>query len=374
MTVQLKPLNEQVMLITGASSGIGLVTARQAARAGAKVIMVSRNEQALSNAARMIEETGGQAIHAVADVADIDQLRAAADKGVQAFGKIDTWVNNAGVGMYAKLAEEDIHDDKRLFETNFWGVVHGSRLAMEYLKDGGAIINVGSVESDVTIPLHGMYAASKHAVMGFSDALRMEIANEGLPVSVTLIKPAAINTPFPKNARNYMESEPSLPPPVYTPELVAEAILDAATSPTRELYVGGGGRLMSALGRTLPALFDLYLRKTMPQQQKRNMPPQNPQGGLHQPNEGGSGYGDLDGERIIRNISVYGSLVRHPVVATGLALAVGAGVYALMKNLSHQSTFTEKATEYAKESLTRAKKAVKKATSNGIHKSRGFFN
>jgi short-subunit dehydrogenase len=214
------------VLITGASSGIGRQSAIRFGRAGAKVILVARNGAALREAVAEIEQEGGEAIHAVADVAEVDQLKAAAEEGVARFGRIDTWVNNAGVGMYTKILDTKIADDRRLFETNFWGLVNGSRLAVPYLRaaGGGALINVGSEVSDISIPIQGMYATSKHAVLGFTDALREEILADGLPISVTLIKPAAINTPFPRHAKNNFDRDATLPAPVYAVDLVADQI------------------------------------------------------------------------------------------------------------------------------------------------------
>jgi len=157
MRVRHKPLSEQVVLITGASSGIGRQSALRFAEAGAKAILISRNAEALAAAVAEIESKGGEAVYAVADVADADQLRAAAEVGLKRFGRIDTWVNNAGVGMYTKIVHTDISDDRRLFDTNFWGIVNGSRLAVSYLAaaGGGALINLGSEVSDVSIPIQG---------------------------------------------------------------------------------------------------------------------------------------------------------------------------------------------------------------------------
>jgi hypothetical protein len=130
---------------------------------------------------------------------------------------------------------------QRLFQTNYWGVVHGSLEAVKHMKTrgGGAIINLGSELSDHAVPLQGIYAASKHAVKAFTDSLRMELEKESAPIAVTLIKPAAIDTMFVAHAKNYMDKEPSLPPPVYAPELVAKAILYAAQHPKRDVFVGG---------------------------------------------------------------------------------------------------------------------------------------
>ena len=243
MKYRLKPVSDQVIFITGASSGIGLATAMAAAAMGAKVVLVARSEEGLQDGVDRIRSAGGQAIWAVADVAKPDELRSAAEKGIETFGRIDTWVNNAGVSEYGRLADMSLEDDKKLFETNFWGVVNGSRLAVELMPAGGALVNLGSEVSHVPIPIQGMYSASKHAVLGFTDALRMELADANLPISVTLIKPSAINTPYPQHASNRLPAgqSPTLPPPVYAPELVADQILYAASTPVRELFVAAAG-------------------------------------------------------------------------------------------------------------------------------------
>ena len=211
MNSTLKPLAEQTIVITGVSSGIGLATAF-AARAGARVVLTSRNEAALQEAVRRIESGGGRASYVVADVTKPGDLEHAAQE-TEAFGGFDTWVNNAGLGIFGRLQDVSEEDSRRLFDVNFWGLVSGSRIAASHLATkGGAIINLGSVVSDVAFPIQGMYAASKHAIKGFTDAFRMELRERGVPISVTLIKPSAINTPFARHARNYLSQEPKLPP------------------------------------------------------------------------------------------------------------------------------------------------------------------
>ena len=323
MSVQLKPLNQQVMLITGASSGIGRQTALRAAQAGAKVILVAHNAEALQTAVAEIEAAGGQAIAAVADVADFEQLKKAAETGAQRFGRIDTWVNNAGVGLYTHILKTDIADDRRLFETNFWGIVHGSRIAVPYLisAGGGALINLGSEVSDVSIPVQGMYATSKHAIMGFTDALREEVIADELPVSVTLIKPAAINTPFPRHAKNDLEQDATLPAPVYAVDLVADQILHAAVHGGRELYVGGGGRLMALLGQHFPGATDWVMGKFMGGQQLADRPADHSNEGLHQSRGFHYASGDVDRDRHVQKISFYGIARRNPLKTTLIAAA-----------------------------------------------------
>ncbi|BDL37430.1 hypothetical protein MSPGM_00200 [Methylorubrum sp. GM97] len=208
-----KPLNEQVIVITGASSGIGLATARMAARRGARVVLAARSEDVLADIAA---EFGTRATYVVADVGRREDVQAIADHAVATFGGFDTWVNVAGLTVYGPLRKIAIEDHERLIQTNLWGTVYGSLIAAEHLRGrGGAIVNVGSIASDLAFPFQGLYATSKHAVKGFTDTLRMELIAEGAPVSVTLVKPASIDTPLPNRARNYMDREPTLPPPIY---------------------------------------------------------------------------------------------------------------------------------------------------------------
>jgi len=204
MNVQLKKLNRQVMVITGASSGIGLVTARMAAQHRARLVLAARSEGALRQLVEEIKAQGGEAIHVVADVGREQDVRRIAEAAIERFGSFDTWVNNAGVSIYGRVLEVSMEDHRQLFETNYWGLVHGSRVACENLKHrGGALINVGSSLSDRAIPLQGTYCASKHAVKGYTDALRMELEEEGAPISVTLIKPSAIDTPYNSSFTNW---------------------------------------------------------------------------------------------------------------------------------------------------------------------------
>lgn len=257
MKLKLKPLREQVMVITGASSGIGAATARMAAERGAKVVLVGRQEDALNNVLNDIVQAGGSAISVAADVGVQDDHDRILERAIQSYGCVDTWVNNAGVSIFGTLESVPVEDQRKLFDTDYWGVVYGSMVAVRHMKaSGGALINVGSEVSDRAVPLQGAYSAAKHAVKGFTDALRMELREEGAPVSVTLIKPASVATGFTSHARNYMDVQPSLPPPVYAPEAVADAILHAAEHPTRDLYVGSASRAISTLGQHMPSLAD----------------------------------------------------------------------------------------------------------------------
>jgi len=269
----LKPLSQQVIVITGATSGIGLTTARMAAARGTRLVLAARSEKALQELEDQLRQRGAEALGVPTDVGSKEDMKALAQAALARFGRIDTWINNAGISIFGRLEDVPTEDSERLFQTNFWGIVNGSLEAVQHLKsDGGALINLGSELSDVSVPLQGMYAASKHAVKGFTDALRMELEKERAPVSVTLIKPAAIDTMFTVHAKNYMDVEPQLPPPLYAPELVAEAILDAAQHPQRDVFVGGAAKANSLGGFHLPGLFDRIGKSLMWDQQRSARP------------------------------------------------------------------------------------------------------
>ena len=270
MSVKLRKINEQVIVITGATSGIGLSTARMAAERGAKLVLAARADDALADLSDELQARGAQVVTVTADVGNIDDVARIGDAAIDRFGRIDTWVNNAGISIYGRLEDVAPEDHQRLFQTNFWGVVNGSMEAVKRMKlrGGGALINLGSELSDHAIPLQGMYAASKHAVKGFTDSLRMELEKEGAPMSVTLVKPSGIDTMFAVHAKNYMDKEPKLPAPVYAPEIVADAILYAAVHPKRDVFVGGAAKMNSTGARLLPRMFDKYLQATMFKNQK----------------------------------------------------------------------------------------------------------
>lgn len=264
MRIRLKPLREQVLVMTGASSGIGLVTARMAAARGAAVVLTARNNVALEEAARGIRAAGGRALAVPADVAEQDQLEAVADAAEREFGRVDTWVNDAGVGVYGRLTEIPVADMRRVMDVTYWGVVHGSLVAVRHLMGrGGALITVGSVDSDRAIPLQGPYVAAKHAVKGFTDTLRMELEESQAAISVTLVKPSSIDTPFFEHARSYLGVEPNPVPPVYAPDVVARTVLRCAEHATREITVGGAGRAVAAMGRVTPRLTDRVMERTL---------------------------------------------------------------------------------------------------------------
>lgn len=376
MASKLKPLNEQVLVITGASSGIGLVTARMAAQKGARgLVLAARSDSALTQLEQEINAAGKtQAVAVVTDVADENAMREVARKANERFGGFDTWINNAGVSIYGRLTEVSNDDHRRLFETNFWGVVHGSRIAVEHLRQrGGALINIGSTLSDRAIPLQGMYVASKHAVKGFTDALRMEVEEAELPVSVTLIKPAAIDTPYTAHAKNYMKDFPNNPPPVYAPELVAETILYAAEHPVRDLFVGGAGKAFQMMEHAAPRMTDRLMEKALFRQMHSGKPKRDGDG-LHAGNNDLRERGDYDG--MVRERSTYTAAMTHPKATTVLALvglsAAAAGVAALLMHNRRPDTATEKLAGYLKRSPRLLAEAAEQVRRQGGRQAAGF--
>jgi NAD(P)-dependent dehydrogenase (short-subunit alcohol dehydrogenase family) len=324
MTVRLKPLREQVIVITGASSGIGLVTARTAARGGARVVLAARNDRDLRDAVEDIRRHGGRAIHVTADVsnpADVESIAAAA---ISAYGGIDTWVNNAAVAIYGRLMELTLAEMRQQFDVNYWGVVHGSRVAVPCLsRQGGALINVGSAVSDRAIPLQGNYCAAKHAIKGFTDTLRMELEEAGAPISVTLVKPSSIDTPFFDKARTHLGVEPQPAPPVYAPEIVANAILNAAQHPIRDVIVGGTGRLLS-LSTITSRMTDAYMERTLFDSQKTDKPVFGRPDNLFAPVAYDGGERSHNWEGRTRRRSAYTAAALHPKTTAAAFLSAAA--------------------------------------------------
>ena len=322
--MKLKPVAEQVIVITGGSSGIGLATAKRAARMGVRLVLAARSRSALAQAVDMVAQAGGEAVFVVADVARRDDVERIAEQAVKRFGGFDSWINDAGVMLWGKVGDVPEDDMRRLFETNFWGTVHGSEVAVAHLRArGGALINVGSVESDRAFPLQAAYSASKHAVKGFTDALRMELAADGLPISVTLVKPASIGTPMPQHGRDFTGREPRFPPPVYAPEEVAATILRACERPVRDAFVGGSARLISTLGSRAPAATD-WISRTFLLPQEIGDRPATPTDNLYSGRSEARIRGDHQG-RFVRP-SLYSRAARNPGATMAIAAAaVGLG-------------------------------------------------
>jgi NAD(P)-dependent dehydrogenase (short-subunit alcohol dehydrogenase family) len=258
--MDLLPINQQVVVVMGASSGIGRAAALAFAARGAKVVVSGRSAEGLSTLVEEIRRQGGTALAMVADVASPEQVKKVADAAIAEFYRIDTWVHAATVSLWARVEDTRPDEFRRVIEVNLLGQVHGAQAALPHLRRrGGALIQVSSVEAKIAIPFNSAYAASKHGLSGFIDALRLELRREGAPVSVTQIMPASINTPLFEVSLTRLGVEPRPAPPVYAPELVAEAIVYAAEHPVRELVVGGSGVRALLMQRIAPRYLDELL-------------------------------------------------------------------------------------------------------------------
>ncbi|HEY9735692.1 MAG TPA: SDR family oxidoreductase [Trichocoleus sp.] len=260
-TPQLKPINQQVVAIVGASSGIGRAAALQFAEKGAKVAVAARSRSGLDSLVNEIKAMGGDAIAIPADVADFDQVKAIADKTVDYFGRLDTWVHTAATAVFARFEQHTPEEFRRVIDVNLMGQVYGAMVALPHLRrEGrGAFIAIGSVEGHRSLPLQSAYSCSKHAVEGFLDSLRVELIHDQVPISITNVMPSTINTPFYNNGLTKLGRKPKGVPPFYQPELVAQSILYAAENPVRDLIVGDSGRVLDVAQKFVPGLIDAAL-------------------------------------------------------------------------------------------------------------------
>jgi short-subunit dehydrogenase len=283
-------------------------------------VIIARGADGLAAAASRIRAEGGRCDTIVADVSKREVVRTAIAQVIARHGGFDTFVSNAGVGVYSTLESLSDEDHRALFETNYWGVVHCATEALPHLKaHGGALITTGSIASQMPTPVLSAYAASKHAAKGYIDSLRLELIHEKAPVAVSLIQPSGINTPFAQHALNLMDAPPKVPPPAYSPDVVARAICHATEHPTRDMIVGGGGRAMTLFARLLPdlsdrisavAFFATALGKGTPQQARRS--------GFRT----SGGEGEIYGQQRMRSTSLYTMLRRHPAASAAGALLV----------------------------------------------------
>jgi NAD(P)-dependent dehydrogenase (short-subunit alcohol dehydrogenase family) len=260
--MQLKPINQQVVAVVGASSGIGRETAIQFAARGAKLVVSARSEPGLDSLVDEIRQIGGEAIAVPADVTNFDQVKAIADKAIEQYGRLDTWVHLAAINLYATFEQTTPEEFKRIIDVNLIGQVHGAMAALPHLKrqGRGSLIHVSSVEAKRSFPYHSAYGASKHGIDGFLEAMRLELMHEGLSsINVTNVMPASINTPLFNKSRTKIGVKPQGLPPIYQPDIVVDAILYAACHPTRNIIAGGAGRAMALIQRLSPQLMDTLL-------------------------------------------------------------------------------------------------------------------
>jgi NAD(P)-dependent dehydrogenase (short-subunit alcohol dehydrogenase family) len=256
-----RPVASQVVVVTGAGSGIGRETALTFARRGARVVVAARSRAALDSLTAELARLGGGGLAVPTDVTDHRQVEALAQRAVDAFGRIDTWVNNAGVSTYGTVAQMAPEELRRVIEVDLLGHVHGMKAALPHLEatGDGVLVNVSSALARRGVALQAAYCAAKHGVLGFSEALRLELMHEGSRVAVVDVLPSSINTPLFRHARSRVGRLPMPIPPVYEPAVVADTIVAVAERPVRTVFAGGMGKLLDVGQRISPALVDRYL-------------------------------------------------------------------------------------------------------------------
>ena len=326
-------LSEQVIVLTGASSGIGRETALAFARRGAKLALAARNQDALDTLAAEVERLGGTPTVVPTDVSDFDQVVQLAARAAERFGRIDTWVNNASVSTYGFLEQMDVAEIRRVIEVNLLGEIHGMKAALPHLReDGGTIINVSSTLGKRAVPLQAAYCAAKHGVVAFGEALRLELRHAKVPVHVVDVLPSSVNTPLFEHARSKLGVLPRPIAPIYEPRVVAETIVAVAERPVRQVFAGGAGRLLEVGQRLSPSLVDRYLlgpgRIVAGQ---RTDQPDDGQDNLDEPSKGsGQSTGQFGQES--KSISLYTrAFGLHPVRGRLAAAAVLAGAVAALR-------------------------------------------
>ncbi len=268
--------NDPVVVITGASSGIGKATARLFAKKGAHLVLAARRENLLEELADECEELGSTAIAVDTDVSERDDVEELAARALKKFGRIDIWINNAGVGSVGRFDEIPLEEHEQIIRTNLMGVIYGSAVALRHFRKRrtGTLINVASVEGKQAIAYHASYAASKHAIVGLDSALRQELRlNKDKDIAVCTVMPASINTPFFRHAANHTGKKVVPVPPVYSPEQVASTILAVAINPEDEVYVGGVGRIVGAQKRIAPDFTSAEMGYMQHREQMEKAPP-----------------------------------------------------------------------------------------------------
>lgn len=299
-----RSLSGSVVVVTGASSGIGRATAHAFARKGAAVVVAARRAHLLDDVAEECRRAGGDALAVPTDTTDADAVERLAAAAVDRFGSIDVWVNNAAVSLFARFHEAPPEDFRRVIETNLFGYVHGARAALQRFREQreGVLINNASIVARVSQPYTSAYVMSKHAVRGLGMSLRQELALAGARgIHVCTVMPATIDTPFFDQAANFTGRKVKPMPPVYPPERAASAIVRLARFPRREVIVGHSGRLLAGQEKLAPGLTERVLAvMTDRTHLYRDRPADPTHGNLFEPQTDGSVDGGWNGARKTR--------------------------------------------------------------------------
>jgi NAD(P)-dependent dehydrogenase (short-subunit alcohol dehydrogenase family) len=317
----------EVVVVTGATSGIGRAIVRRFAKDGAKIGLIARDRAGLEAARKEVEEAGGQALALPTDVSDAEAVDAAASAVEEALGEIDIWINDAMTTVFAFFEDIEPDEFRRATEVTYHGAVWGTRAALRRMqqRDRGTIVQVGSAMAYRGIPLQSPYCGAKHAMKGFFESLRCELRNKGSNVHMTMVQLPGLNTPQFDHCRSKMDKRPMPVPPIYQPEVAAEGVHWAAHNKRRELYVGVPTVYTIWGNKFAPWLAELYLSKTAVKSQLTDDPePGVREGNLFEPLQNGDpgAHGDFDSKA--HGHSIQATLSRHRR-ALGVATLAAAG-------------------------------------------------
>lgn len=324
----------EVVVVTGASAGVGRATVREFARHGASIGLIARGRDGLDAARREAHHLGGRALVLQTDVADAAQVEAAAQQVETKLGPIDIWVNNAMTSVFSPIKEMTPEEFKRVTEVTYLGYVYGTLSALKRMlrRDRGTIVHVGSALAYRSIPLQSAYCASKHAVLGFFAALRTELMHDGSGVRTTMVQMPALNTPQFGWVKSRLPRKAQPVPPIYQPEVAAQAIYYAAHHPDRREYYPAWSSVKAIFGNKLvPSVGDRYLARTGYDSQQCDEP-ENPDRpfNLWEPVEGDHGaHGDFDNRSHTRSLELW--LETHPALLTAAAVGLLAALTAFFK-------------------------------------------
>ncbi|WP_121711279.1 SDR family oxidoreductase [Streptomyces sp. E5N91] len=324
----------EVVVVTGATGGVGRATARAFGARGAAVALIARGEYALERAAEEVRAAGGRALLLVVDVADAEAVDAAASRVEEELGPIDVWVNAAFSTVFAPVPEIRPEELRRATEVTYFGFVHGTQAALRRMtpRDRGTIVQVGSALAERSVPLQAVYCGAKHAIQGFTESLRCELLHDRSGVRVTMVQMPGLNTPQFSWVLTRLPRHPRPVAPVYQPEVAARAVLHAADHPERRMYWVGGSTVATLLGQKLaPGLLDRYLARTGydGQQTDRPVDPSRPANLWKPPDDTApddyGAHGIFDDEAHPRSVQFWISRNRRPLaLATAVTGAVAA--------------------------------------------------
>lgn len=337
-----KPGNRAVIVITGASAGVGRATARAFAREGARLALVARGLDGLEGTRQEIEDLGGEALVFPGDVSERGRLAAVAREVEERLGPIDVWINNAMSSVFSPVKLLEPEEVARVTEVTYLGCVYGTLAALHHMlpRDRGTIVQVGSALAYRGIPLQAPYCGAKHAIQGFTESLRTELLHDGSRVRVTIVQLGAMNTPQFGWVKSRLPNKPQPVPPIYQPEVAARAILWASRHHRSELDVGASTVLAVAANKVAPGLIDHYLARTGYQAQQTSEPADPArQDNLWEPVPGDHGaHGTFDDQASRFSQQLWATTHRGALAAAGLGMLAGASVAVLQSRASRRAS------------------------------------